>query len=463
MNRNILLTALLSSFCMPTYSQAQSEHQGHEQNMPMGESTKSEMPDKNMDHSMMDPRDKSGAESCQDMEFWDATQGMCLPLPMAGMPQKRIMVHGNAFAVGIFAEKPRGRDQFAAPNMIMGDFGQSAGGRHFLNVNLMLTFEKWTYSKDGYTELAQIGEENNDGKPYIDGQHPHSSPIMGLTFSDTLKLGEGKDHVRFFFAPRGQATDGPVAFMHRPTGMANPDAPLGHHLAQDVGHITSTVLGTGLTLGDTTFEVSTFHGEEPKPDKVDLPIGNLDSYAARLIQIINPQWTFMTSAAYVKSPEGDERPDIDHNWRYSASAYFSGKVFDGWRFHNTFIYGLINFYDNVSALSSVTEEFLFRKKPSSVWGRVEYVQRTASQLAVASDPSQEKPRDVYAMTLGYTHDLKKWKSADLALGASITKTFLPSTFETAYAGDPMSGRIFLQLSGMKMWDLSKQQMNHKEM
>lgn len=404
------------------------------------------------DHQMMvDNRKSWGPSSCKVDEVWDYSQGMCNPLNMSGKEKKLIMVHGNAFLTGIWAEKPRGKDQFAIPNMIMGNVGKTFGERHFLNANLMLTFEKWTFPKDGYSELLQIGERNEDDTPYVDAQHPHSSPIMGLTFSDTYYLGEGKDHLRLFFAPRGQATDGPIAFMHRPTGMANPDAPLGHHLAQDVGHITSTVLGASITKGKTTLELSSFNGREPEPAKVDLPMGPLNSYGIRLSQELDEKWFAMLSTSYVKDPEGDHAPQIDHNWRYSFSTYFQKDLAHEWTWNNTIVYGLINFYDGISKLQSFNEEFLFYKKPYNIWGRFEYVQRTSSELAIA-DVEPLKPRDVYAMTLGYTHDicLGSCKSLNFGLGASVTKVFLPAEFKETYNSNPMSGRIFIQMTGMWM-------------
>lgn len=404
-----------------------------------------------MNHASMDHRTHWGPSSCKDDEAWDNSQAMCLPINVNGQERHDLMVHGNAFATGIWAEKPRGKDQFAIPNMLMTNMGTSIHQNQYLNLNLMLTFEKWTFSKNGYSELLQIGERDEDENPYIDAQHPHSSPIMGLTITDTFYLGEGKDNFRLFFAPRGQATDGPIAFMHRPTGMANPDAPLGHHLAQDAGHITSTVLGASLAKNKTTIEISAFHGEEPEPTKVDLPIGDLDSYGLRISHELNNNWLVMASTAFVKNPEGDHDPNIDHNWRYSISSYNQTMVGDdGWTFSNSLIYGVINFLDGVTKLESLNEEFLFYKNPFNIWGRFEYVQRTPAQLGILTTSDGLAPQDVYALTLGYTHDLSSWQSIKFGVGGSATKVMLPNELEEAYNSDPVSGRLFIQLTGMWM-------------
>lgn len=393
-----------------------------------------------------------GSADCSDMEYWDYSTGTCSPLPMKGMPMSMTMVHGNAFLVGIAGEGPRARSTFAVPNMIMADTGRSVGDhRHYLNASVMLTFEKWTFPKDGYPELLQIGEENADGAPYIDAQHPHSSPIMGLTFSDTIRLSEGGQYLKVFFAPRGQATDGPTAFMHRQTGMINPDAPLGHHLGQDVSHITSTVIGASMGIRNIRIEISTFHGAEPEPAKVDLPLATPNSYAARFIQEFSKTWTFMVSAANVKDPEPHD-PTIKDVQRYSASLYSLHETEAGWIFHNTFIFGAVNGYDQTSLLRSFLDEFRYHAigRPHQYWGRLELVERAPAQLAILASANPIDPKWVTALTAGYTYDFLKSETGKMGVGLSITKNFLPSEFQNSYGGNPISGRIFVQVSGMKM-------------
>lgn len=389
---------------------------------------------------------------CSHMEVWDYSQSMCMPFPMAGMPMKMLMLHGNAFLNQTFAYGPRGRDAFSAPNMFMADLGTSVGDNHYFNLDFMGTFEKWTFPKSGYPELLQIGEENHEHIPYRDAQHPHSSPVMGLTFSDTIALGHDKDHVKVFFAPRGESTDGPIAFMHRPSGMVNPDAPLGHHIGQDVGHITSTVIGASLRLSRTNIEASTFHGQEPEPDQVDLPFGTPNSYAFRLTHEFWDGIFAMASAAYVKDPE--PHGSVDHLWRYSASLYRNAlPAGNGWLVHDSFIWGMIHGYDGASVLHSFGKEYWVHKGAHNLWGRLEVLQRTPGELAITGVAIPTRPHWVGALTLGYSHTLVKGDNADLGLGGSFTQDWLPQVYRAAYRGNPFSGKIFLQLGGMKMWDL----------
>ncbi|HVK61884.1 MAG TPA: hypothetical protein VM432_10055 [Bdellovibrionales bacterium] len=391
----------------------------------------------------------SGLRECSEMEVWDYSHSMCMPLAMAGMPMQMAMLHYNSFFVQTFAEGPRGRNEFSIPNMFMADVGSSIGDHHYLNLELMGTFERWTFPEDGYPELLQIGEENARHKPYVDAQHPHSSPIMGLTLSDTITLGNRPDHAKLWFAPRGQSTDGPIPFMHRPTSMVNPDAPLGHHIGQDLGHIASTVLGSSIRFGETTIEASIFNGTEPEPTKVDLPVGNPNSSSARLTQEFSKHLYAMSSAAYVKSPEPHE-PELDHIWRYSASVYYDRTLDSGWALHNAFIWGLVNFYDDISALNSFNEEISIVRKNQNIWSRIEYLQRTPGELQIPARNSE--PRWVTAATFGYTHRTTSWDFGYLGVGASVTKNILPSEFHSTYSGDPLTVKIFLQANGSTMWN-----------
>jgi len=391
-----------------------------------------------------------GKADCGTMEIWDYPTAMCMPRAMPGMKMRMLMAHGNGFLTETVEEGKRGQNALTLPDMFMVDIGSSLGDHHYLNLNFMGTAERWTYPTAGYPEFLQIGERNTNGVPFLDHQHPHNSPIMGLTLSDTVSIGDDHDSVKFFFAPRGSSTDGPVPFMHRLTGMINPDAPLGHHIGQDVGHISSTVAGAALNIQSTVLEISSFNGTEPEPESVDLHIGRLNSFATRLTQEFSTDLYGMISAAYVKSPEADQ-PELDHVWRYSASIYAHHAHKNGWAVDQAFIYGLIKNYDHTSALTSLADEWWVRKDRKNFWGRLEVLQRTAGELQITSaEPNQA--RWVTALTLGYTHKIVKWESAELGLGGSITKDFVPHNFESAYGGDPLAAKIFIQATGMGMWN-----------
>jgi hypothetical protein len=383
---------------------------------------------------------------CLDDEVWDSITTMCFPIAK-GQSMTHLMLHGNAFLVGITETGPRGNTKLASPNMEMANLGRTVGDRHFFNLGLMLTSERWTFPETGYPLLLQIGEENDQGVPFIDAQHPHSSPIMGLTASDTIRLGDGKDFVRFSFSPRGQSTDGPIAFMHRPTGVENPDAPLGHHIGQDVGHISSTVLASQLRLGGTTLEISGFNGTEPQPDRVDLPIGTPNSVAIRAIQFLGDGLFAMASAAYVQDPEAG----ITENLRYSASVYGKTLGIGSGTLYQTWILGVLRSYGQDALRFSLGYEFSLLFSNDNVWGRLETLQRAPEDLALTTVADPDDPRWVAALTLGYSRTLADFGFGRLQAGISGTAYWLPREYFTEYAGNPFAAKIFLQASGMEMW------------
>ncbi len=387
---------------------------------------------------------------CSEMEFFEISRGMCQTLPMADMPMSMLMIHGNGFFTGISQTGPRGRQAVTLTDMIMIDLGTSLGDSQYVSIELMGTTERWTVPEQGYPLLMQIGEENAAGKPYLDAQHPHSSPLMGLTFSDTIRLGLGKNHLKIFFAPRGETTDGPIAFMHRPTGMVNPDAPLGHHIGQDVGHVSSTVFGQSLKIGTTWFEASIFNGQEPSPTKIDLPLGSPDSYSLRLIQEFSQQCFAMASFAQIKN-SASHNAEHAYTQRYSGSIYNKFILKNGWVFDHALIYGGITNFDHAAFLHSFAEEYLLNFGRPRSWGRIEVLQRTPAELAISTDDNVNTGTWVNALTAGSSYVLVKGDETELSLGGSVTHSIMPQEFKASYGGSPWSGKVFLQIGTMKMW------------
>jgi hypothetical protein len=414
--------------------------------------------DVDMPYSMEEHHHKIAflAWDCSSDEFWNAQTGQCERRP-GGDDFQTLMVHGNGFAVGSTEGGPRGVHKFAAPNWLMGMWSGQLTPSQVLTADVMLTAERWTFPQNGYPELLQIGETRSDGLAYIDGQHPHSSPIMGLTLSDTISVGENGQLLKISVAPRGQATEGPVAFMHRPTGVVNPDAPLGHHIGQDVAHVSSTVIAAAFYLNDNIFEVSGFHGGDPEPYKTNLPLGPVNSAAARWTKQIRPDLMAMISFSYVKIDSSDESLAEQKNshrdefgltseQRTSASLYYH-RPLGAWNFGNTFIFGELDTKGQTSTQISFLDELTFEKDAHAFWGRLEALQRVPIQLNL----NLTGVCWVEALTLGYTFRALRFEGLDLKAGVSGTLDFLPSDFRVAYGDLPVTGRVFLQISGMKMW------------
>ena len=117
-------------------------------------------------------------------------------------------------------------------NWMMGT-GERTVQRGTLRLESMFSFEPFTLRDIGSPQAFQTGETFRGG-PLIDYQHPHDlvmragaelrRPIQGVT------LIVGADLV-------GSPTLGPPVFMHRPSAVETPHAPLSHH-HMDSTHIT---------------------------------------------------------------------------------------------------------------------------------------------------------------------------------------------------------------------------------
>jgi hypothetical protein len=390
--------------------------------------------------------------SCAVNEVWDPAMGMCMPGPDSGTARTLVSGRFNVFGVFSDVSGPRGIEQFAAPDLFMLDVGRALGPGQFMSLDLMGTTELWTYSRRGYPELLQIGEERGDGSPYIDAQHPHASPIMGLTLSDTLSLGSSNT-LKLFFAPRGESTDGPIAFMHRESARDDPDAPLGHHVGQDVGHISSTVLGAELGLGDITVEASAFNGTEPQPTQVNLPLGTPDSEALRVTYAFLPDHRMMASIAHVDQQD-PAYPGTTSATRLSASLYDRFNL-DGGSVDHSFVVGRIARHPDSTALTSFLDEAVWQRGSSDLWGRVEVLQRLASELAIPSAdaaPGTDDKRWVSALTTGYTHWTPLNRGVDIGFGSSLTLDVIPGDWARAYGSrTPLTIRLIVQIRGAGRW------------
>jgi hypothetical protein len=410
----------------------------------------------NMMDSMMPSMKEGGillnsTPSLGAMETMDVDMQMVMPFARPKMPMTMLMLHGYSFFETVAEEgSQRGRADFSAPNMFMADLGTTLDDRQYLNLDVMLTSDLWTVPPTGTPELLQIGENQSNGQPFVDAQHPHSSPIMGLTLSDTISLSDDdKSALKLFAAPRGESTDGPIAYMHRITGEVNPDTPLGHHIGQDVGHISSTVLGESLKLGSFHIESSVFNGSEPNPTQVYLPLSPINSFAVRGIEELSPNVMIMASYAWVGTPE----PGIPNDQRYSASIYTHIPLNDSMTFHNTLIYGGVTNIDNTSSLNSFLDEFLFNSAVASIFARVEVLQRTPNELQIPGLPNSDTGQWVSAFTLGYSHQVVAWDGWELRAGLSVTNDQVPADYQTVYEGNPFTYKFFFQLGGTQAYNL----------
>jgi len=134
-----------------------------------------------------------------------------------------LMLHGAIFPRYTNVSTRRGDDRIDAPNWFMAMFSHPLGDSTQFGSRLMMSLDPLTEGGRGYPLLFQTGEAWN-GEALHDRQHPHDL-FDELSFSLSQKFEHDLSAYLYFGYP-GEPALGPPAFMHRPSAMDDPDAPI---------------------------------------------------------------------------------------------------------------------------------------------------------------------------------------------------------------------------------------------
>lgn len=392
------------------------------------------------------------ADFCPPNQHWDDGMQMCMPDDSGKL---NLILHGNQFIFGDYQSGPRGAFKTSAPNMAMVDLSYKFKEHNTLVLNIMADTDYWLVPKEGTPELFQIGDFHNNGQPFVDAQHPHSSPLMGLTLSDILDLNtNGTKRLIFFFAPRGEATAGPENFMHRPSAVGNPFVPLDHHLS-DWTHVSSTVVGGNLIINNTSLEASAYSGVEPAPDRVDLDVHPIDSFAFRANQEITKNVSVGVSYTNVfqQPPNGIivQGEPSERNQYVSAWVTTQDQI-KGGSLNTSSIYGQ-ELRPAQFSLTSFLEELDYQRNKNRFYGRVECLQRTSQELLIPSETPND-PQWICAYTGGYERTIIRHENYNMYAGGAFTKDSIPSSFAPTYGSKNPNGGAFgirIDFNGSRSW------------
>lgn len=361
-----------------------------------------------------------------------------------------VMVHGFATGQVDRQSGPRGATQFGSVNWGMAMASHEAAGGT-LTLRGMASLDVWGVSPRGYPELLQTGESYH-GQPLHDRQHPHDVLMeIGALYDRPLR---GPLHFELYAAPVGEPALGPPAFMHRPSAMDNPVAPIGHHW-QDATHISYGVLTVGVFTSHWKLEGSAFNGREPDANRWNIDPIRLDSYAGRISYAPNREWTGSASYGFLASPEALHPQASVH--RITASLMHSRALGDHGSWSTTGIWGANQTSGAPRLASSVLlESEAVLDLRNSVFARAEYVQKTADELDV-STAAIGVPADrlfgVSAVSLGFVRELTHWTHGTLGLGAMATVNVVPAALTATYGSRTSAGllvffRVRPRASGM---------------
>jgi hypothetical protein len=360
---------------------------------------------------------------------------------MAG--QWMLMVHGDAFLQYDHQGGPRGDDQVGSINwgMLMA-MRRLAGGT--LHLHGMASAEPLTIGRRGYPLLLQSGE-TFQGQPLHDRQHPHD------LFMELSALYERPITRRVGFliyvAPVGEPGIGPVAYMHRPSALNDPFAPLAHHWT-DATHITYGVLTAGLFTRNVKLEGTLFNGREPDEDRYDFDFHPLDSYGVRLSANPTAHWALSASYGFLKQPEAVQ-PQEDQR-RLGASVLHTVRLWREGEWASALIYGGNKHVTRGGGASRrwehslIAESNLQLDRANSVFGRAEYVRKSAEELVIPGPSDREF--DIGTLSLGYVREVAAYRGATLGLGARGAVNLVPHALEVAYGSrTPVGLALFLRV------------------
>ena len=194
---------------------------------------------------------------------------------------------------------PRGDSKTFSTSMGMLMASRDVSPVDRIGLRTMLSLDA-AMGKSGYPLLFATGETANGMTPLIDRQHPHDL-FMELAGTWSHDLGGGKAFSLYAGLP-GEPALGPPAFMHRVSGMDDPEAPIGHHWF-DSTHITYGVVTAGFSTDHWKIETSAFKGREPDQYRWNIESPRLDSWSVRGFWNPTADLSFQLSTGHLHSPE----------------------------------------------------------------------------------------------------------------------------------------------------------------
>ena len=370
--------------------------------------------------------------------------------PMIGVPIRAgawsLMAQGYATFLYDDQGGPRGDSKTFSQSMLMlmGSRPVGAGGR--LGLRAMVSLDP-LMGRSGYPLLFATGETANGRTELVDRQHPHDF-LMELAASYAQDLGGGRSVYLYGGLP-GEPALGPPTFMHRISGMDDPEAPIGHHWF-DSTHITFGVVTAGFATRTWKLEGSAFKGREPDQHRWDIEAPKLDSWSARAFWNPTPNWSFQASTGHLHSPE-QLHPDEDEQ-RTTVSASYNRPLAQQGNFAATVAWSLKDQRPGPSLNGWLAEASLRLENRHILFGRLE--REDESELFAEGDPLHHQIITVNKLSLGYAYEMPLVTNVRVALGGLASAYAFPDRLKPYYGGDGVKSFMlfarFRLASGMTM-------------
>jgi len=293
----------------------------------------------------------------------------------------------------------------------------------------------------GYPLLLATGETANGISHLVDRQHPHDL-FMELAATYSYNLSANSSLFVYGGLP-GEPALGPPAFMHRTSGMDNPEAPISHHWL-DSTHIAFGVVTGGLVLNNWKFDASSFRGREPDQYRYDIERPALDSFAARVSWNPVRELALQVSYGHLNSPE-QLAPNVNED-RITASAIYTTPFGDGHLWSTTVAWGRKMLRPGDVLDAYLVESAAILKQNVTLFMRAE---RVAENELTDDIPGLEgRVFTVHKISAGGIYDFIRTEHAKFGLGGLASRYVLPGDLKAEYGRDLTSYMIFGRLKLM---------------
>ena len=333
----------------------------------------------------------------------------------------------EGFVTGIYDRQggPRGRTKTFSNSMAMLMASRDISAADRIGLRAMLSLDP-TMGRSGYPLLFATGETADGRTQLVDRQHPHDL-FMELAATLSHDLGTGRA-VSLYAGLPGEPALGPPTFMHRVSGMDNPEAPIGHHWF-DSTHITFGVITAGVSTGHWKIEASAFKGREPDQHRWDIETPRLDSWAVRGFWNPAADLSFQLSTGHLHSPEQLE-PDRDER-RTTASLTWNKPLGRDRSWATTIAWSDKDGRPG-PALTGLLAETALRIGRHEIYARAE---REQENELFEDGPLAGRIFDVAKLSLGYQHELPLTAHVFLAVGGLASAYSYPDRLKPEYGGE----------------------------
>jgi hypothetical protein len=458
-----ILIAFLAFF------QANAQHEHHQQKTKPVQQKEQKQDKKHEEHhdmQSMDDSDTMEMEEHEDMKMEGHDMGSMSHAFSSNLPMTRngsgtgwlpdaspmygsmyhtkdwmFMLHGNLFVRynnQDFTNKgSRGDSKVDAPNWLMFMGQRKVGRKGLFHFNTMFSLDA-IFGGAGYPLLFQSGEAYK-GQALVDRQHPHdlfSELSVSYSYAFTKKF-----DVFAYVGYPGEPAIGPVAFMHRPSALFNPDAPISHHWL-DATHITFGVATLGVRYGKFKVEASSFTGREPDEHRYNFDKPRFDSRSARLSYNPNKNWALQVSHAFIKNPEQLHTGDI---YRTTASAIYSEPLNNDSWVNAAFAWGM-NKEKGHDGEHAFLLEGSWNTRRTSIYGRYELVQKSTEELSLNEGVyGHDGIFNVNTATLGANYKFLELRKFNFAAGGQFSLYAADKKLDNLYGKVPLAFELYLRI------------------